>query len=349
MNQSLQTINQPENFLVQSGGETASQAVASQAKALVEARYIMAYRNPRDIDRVREKLMKECKRPSFARVARYFKPIGKGVEGPSIRFAEAALRCMGNITIETMTVYDDREKRIVRVAVTDLEANVPYSQDVTIDKAVERKNPKPGDVVIRTRLNSRNESVSLIEATEDDILNKQNALISKAVRTLGLRLVPGDLIDEAMYFVKKTLNDESAKDPDAAKLSLFDAFGDIGITVEQIKEFIGHDCASLTPKELNDLRGLYSAIRDGEATWAEAVEKKKPKTAEPASSDISDMEKKLRGQVKSAIKPIDPSNSDAGGKVASKTSVKAEKSAPEKEPEESETPATNNEDMFGVE
>lgn len=260
--------------LVMMSNETASNAVAAQAKALVEARYTVAFHRPRDWDRVRESLLKECRRPSFAAVARYRKPVGAGIEGPSIRFAEAALRCMTNITIETMTVYDDREKRIVRVAVTDLEANVPYSLDVTIEKTIERRSVKAGDEVIRSRLNKQGDTVHLIAGTEDDILNKQNALISKAIRTLGLRLVPGDLVDECMTQVKRTKADQDAKDPDAAKRQLFDAFLDIGISAEQLKDYLDNGGAALTAKELADLRGLYAAIRDGEATWREAIDAK---------------------------------------------------------------------------
>lgn len=258
--------------------ETASSAVAAQAKALVEARYTVALHRPRDIDEVRQRLLKECKRPSFAAVARYRKPIGQGVEGPSIRFAEAAIRCMTNITVETITVYDDREKRIVRTMVTDLESNVPYSQDVTIEKTIERRSIKPGDEVLRTRQNSQGNLVHILVGTEDDILNKQNALISKAVRTLGLRLVPGDLVDEAMWQVKQTLKNADAADPDAAKIRLFDSFGEIGIRVSQIKEYLGHDGDTLTPKELADLRGLFAAIRDGETNWREIMDARAPKT-----------------------------------------------------------------------
>ena len=254
--------------------ETASSAVAAQAKALVEARYTVALHRPRDLDTVRERMLKECRRPTFADVARYRKPIGQGVEGPSIRFAEMAVRCMTNITVETMTVYDDREKRIVRVTVTDLESNVPYSQDVTIEKTVERRNSKASDEVLRSRLNSSGQTVHIIVGTEDDILNKQNALISKAVRTLGLRLVPGDIVDECMTLVKKVQRDQDAADPDQAKRRLFDAFAEIGIKASDLKEYLGNDAATLTPKELADLRGIYAAIRDSETNWREVMDNK---------------------------------------------------------------------------
>ena len=74
--------------------ETSSSAIAAQSKAMVESRYIMAMRNPRNWDAVHQDLIKECKRPSFAnnKSAYYVKPIGKGVEGLGIRFVEVALR-----------------------------------------------------------------------------------------------------------------------------------------------------------------------------------------------------------------------------------------------------------------
>lgn len=277
------------------GNETAASAVAAQAKALVEARYTVALHRPRDYDTVRERLLKDCKRPSFAAVARYRKPIGAGIEGPSIRFAEAALRAMTNITVETITVYDDDKKRIVRVMVTDLEANLPYSQDVTIEKTVERRSVKKGDEVLGSRLNSNGDTVHTIRATDDDILNKQNALISKAVRTLGLRLVPGDLIDDAMWQVKETQKNADAADPDSAKIRLFDAFGELGIKAAQLKEYLGHAADTLTPKELADLRGLYAAVRDGEATWREVMDSR-------AGSDKAKPEGKSPGKGAAGLK-----------------------------------------------
>jgi hypothetical protein len=283
--------------------ETASTAMATQAKAMVEARYIMAERHPRDIDQVRSRILHECKRPTFAEVAIYRKPIGKGIEGPSIRFAEAAIRCMGNIDTPVFTVYDDEQKRIVRVCVTDLENNVTYTQDVTVTKTVERRSIKQGEQFISKRLNSFGDQLYILAATDDDILNKQNALISKAVRTLGLRIVPGDIIDEAMWLVRKTAATKDAEDPDAAKCRLFDGFQEQGVTPIQLKEYLGHNNPTLNPAELKELRGLYSALRDGEATWREIMDARKPAT--PVDGDQDKGENKTTrtgGSLKDAIK-----------------------------------------------
>lgn len=249
--------------------ETASTAVAAQAQAAVQARYTVALARPRNIDQVRVALLKECRRPYFAEVARYHKPVGQGVEGPSIRFAEAAARCMGNILVETPTVYDDTEKRIVRVVGTDLETNMTYQKDVTVTKTVERRQAK-GEV-LGTRLGSGGQTLYIIAADDDAILNKENALVSKAMRTVLLRLIPGDLIDESMDQVAATLRDKAAQDPDAARRRVVDGFAAIGIQPNDLVAYLRHGLEKLTPAELVHLRSLYQAIKDGEATWLEVM------------------------------------------------------------------------------
>lgn len=57
--------------------ELAIAAMAAQQKAIVEARYKMALARPRDIDRFRQDLLRDARRPSFAAVAIYRKPVGK--------------------------------------------------------------------------------------------------------------------------------------------------------------------------------------------------------------------------------------------------------------------------------
>ncbi len=263
-----------------SSAETAAIAMAAQQKAIVEARYKMALARPRDLDMVRQAMLKDARRPSFANVAIYHKPVGKGIEGPSIRFVEAAIRNMTNILTETATVSEDDERRVIRVAVSDLETNTYFSQDVTVTKTVERAKLPQGEKPIRVRTNSYGKPVYILHGTDDDILNKQNALISKAVRTLGLRLIPGDLVDEALYYVRQTMAKQDAADPDAAKNRLIDAFSQLGVAVESLKDYVGHELSALDPNELQTLRAIYSAIKDGETSWKAVMDDKAEKDAE---------------------------------------------------------------------
>lgn len=262
-----------------SASESAAIAMATQQKAIVEARYKMALARPRDLDMVRQKMLKDASRPSFATVAIYHKPVGNGIEGPSIRFVESAIRNMTNILTETSTVSEDDERRVIRVAVSDLETNTYFSQDVTVTKTVERRKLPQGEKPIRVRANSNGQPIYILHATDDEILNKQNALISKAVRTLGLRLIPGDLVDEALFEIKKTMAQQDRQDPDAAKHRIIDAFAQIGVSVEALKEFVGHELSALTPNEIQLLRTTYTSIKDGETSWKAVMDDKAEKDA----------------------------------------------------------------------
>ncbi len=256
--------------------ETASAYVAAQAKAVVEARYVMALRRPRNWDQVRQDLLKECRRPSFAhnKSAYYRKPIGDGVEGLGIRFVEVALRCMTNVLVETTMIFEDETKEIHRVSVTDLESNLTYPLDVRVTKTVERSKPGDDGSYVSVRKNSYGKNVYTVPATDDDLLNKRAAQISKAIRTLGLRIIPGDMQDEAEGIIKAIRLDEAARDPDTERKRIADAFNEIGVKAADLTEYLGHTLDTCSPAELVNLRGIYGAIRDGESSWKSVMENK---------------------------------------------------------------------------
>lgn len=258
------------------GIESAASAVAAQAKATVEARYIMALRAPRNWDQVRQDIIRECRRPSFAnnKSAFYRKPIGAGVEGLGIRFVEVALRCMKNVLVESSIVFEDDLKEIHRVTITDLESNVTYPLDVRVSRTVERSKPEDDGSYISARKNSYNKMVYTVRATDDDLLNKRGALISKAIRTLGLRIIPGDMQDEAEEIIKEVRMNDAAADPDKNRKIIADLFSEIGVKASMLSEYLGHDLSICTPKEIVELKAIHGAIANGESTWAEVMDNK---------------------------------------------------------------------------
>lgn len=282
-----QGISQPL-AMANNQGETAALAMAAKQKALVEARFTLAQHRPRDLDAVREKLLKECKRPAFARGALYLKPVGEGITGLSIRFVEAAIAAMGNIYSDVSTIHEDIDKRLIHVEVTDAETNVAHSTEIAVHKTVERSSVRDGDEVLRQRTNSRGRTTYTKRATDDEILNTVNLLVSKAIRTNGLRLVPVWLRDECEEVIRITMENENAQDPDAAKRRLFDAFAALGVGVPALKEWLGHDGVTLLPAERTALLGIYNALKDGETTWAEVMDNRdagRAKAAKPVKPD----------------------------------------------------------------
>jgi hypothetical protein len=289
--------------------ERASAAVAARERAAIEARYIMAERHARDTEGFRLALEKECQRPSFAAVAIYRKPVGKKwnretgkeeeqfIEGPSIRFVETALRCYRNVYPEVVTVFDSPDVRICRVSVTDLESNLTYTTEVTISKTVERKGkqvkggewepPRGRELVGEGRPNSYGDMTYPVRATDDEVLIKQNALLSKAIRTNGQRLLPGDIVEQCVKIIRQTQADRDRKDPDAAKRQVLDAFSEVDVTPADIQAWLGHSMDRIQPAELANLRGIYSAIKNGEATWEEVMDARSPAGSAEAAEAVA--------------------------------------------------------------
>jgi hypothetical protein len=333
-------VSQSQSFggtEVTSQADIASNAMAAHAKAMVESRYIMALRNPRNMDQVRQDLLRECTRPSFANnpSAFYRKPIGNGVEGLGIRFVEVALRCMKNVVIETKMVYENDAVEVHNVTVTDLESNITYPMDVKVSKTVERSKPADDGSYISVRKNSYNKLVYTVPATDDDLLNKRGSLISKAIRTLGLRIIPGDLQDEAEDTIKRIRQNQAAQDPEAERKKLVDAFGGLGVKASDLVAYLGHDLGSCSPAQIVELRGIYGAIREGEATWKSVMANKADSEAEAAGSNEN-------ADPKPEAKKPKPESATAKAAAAAKAQgdkVKPADPAPSDQPAETAPPA----------
>jgi hypothetical protein len=289
--------------------ETSSAAAAERSRALVEARYALAMRRPRDVEAFRVALLKECDRPGFAEGAIYAKPVGRDeVKGLTVRFAEGVLRLYGNLDVSSAIAYDDATKRVMRVEVTDLETVASLSTEVVVEKTVERSNPT-GRRVISQRTNSRGGATYLVEATEDEMLMKGEAIRSKALRSTVLRMVPGDIIEEARERCEKTMRSRDSKDPDASKRQLVDAFATLGVLPGQLCDYLGQPTLDvLDPVALRDLRHVYAALKSGETRWADVMEAVSERRA---GGGASKKKESLTDRVKKAAAAAAPSSADA--------------------------------------
>lgn len=259
--------------------ETVATVLAARAKAEVEARFIVAMKRPRDWDIVRRRLLDACERPGFAGsavekiwgAAWYLKPVGSGIEGFSIRFAEECIRQMGNLDARSTIIWEDEQNRLVSVEVIDLETNISIPTTIAINKTIERKYLKKGEVAISVRTASDGKPVYLRKATEDEVLQKQNSAISKAIRNGVLRLVPGDIQAECRERILQIRAGDMAKDPAKFKRNIIDSFRGLNVKPDDLKVYLDHDIDTCSQAELVALRDLYKTIRDGETTWHEVI------------------------------------------------------------------------------
>lgn len=264
-------------------GDTAGSAMAAQARAQVEAAYVMALRRPRDMDQVRVRLLKASARRRFAEAGRYQRPVGKEknkqtgrweekiAEGLSIRFAEEAARNMGNLNIDSFAIYEDSRKKVVKFVVTDLETNTHWSRTRTIEKTKEKKKVWPEEEIIAQRINSDGEVTFIVEATADDVTKREGAEASKAWRDGILKNLPADIKEECLDAIRATILSQATVDPEGEKKRVVDAFVTVGVEPVHLQAYLGHDLGSVSPAELVSLRGIYTSIREGTTNWGDIM------------------------------------------------------------------------------
>lgn len=249
--------------------EQMSMVLASEAKARIEARFIIGQKMPRNEEDSRQRILDRCKDYEFAAEAIYKKPVSnRDIEGLSIRFAEEALVLWKNMDSETVIVSDTEDKRINRVTTIDYQSNSSFTKMFTAYKTVERKKESDRDV-IDTRRNSAGKLVYIVLATEDEFNNKEAAQESKIRRNQVIALLPADLKRDALETCKKTVAKKLKADPLTERRKVFDAFKAEGIYASELVKIIpSGNIETIDVSEIEHLRQIYIAIREGHATWA---------------------------------------------------------------------------------
>lgn len=258
-----------------------STSIASaQAQAIAEVHALMSFAamHPRNLEQMRQNLLSECRNPSFAERAIYELPFGgKPVRGPTIRFAEGAMRHLENVEITTTLVSSapatprSPGSETWRATMTDYQTRKRWSDEVTVERSVERHNAA-GRHVYGVRTNSQGETVSVVEPTDAEFLAKKNSAKSKACRNLILRWIGPDLQDECASVVRETCERDAADNLETRRREMIDAFATIGVPVSELERYARQPLSSLSPKQVVDLRMIFVGIRDGVGTWAEVLD-----------------------------------------------------------------------------
>ena len=230
----------------------------------IDQQIATAHRFPRSVKRFRDEAMAMVTlNESVAGQCIYALPRdGKTIEGPSARFAEVIASAWGNSRAGAR-VIDDRGDFVVAQGVFhDLERNVAITYEVQ-----RRITDKQG----------RRFKTDMIGVTA-------NAACSIALRNAILKGVPkafwDDMYAEARKVVMGDVKTLANRRADA--VALFQRFG---VTVEQLcakLEVAGVEDISL--EHLVTLRGLVTAIKEGDTTVEEAFGAATPK--QPAREEI---------------------------------------------------------------
>lgn len=218
----------------------------SRASQEVAAAMGIAKRYPRDINAAYSRLMASCKRKGLAEAAIYEYPRGgQKVEGPSIRLAEAAAQCWGNLDFGVVEVEQSAGQSVVMAYAWDLETNTRQVKTFTVKH---ERHTRQG----RTFLTDPRDIYEMVA--------NQGA---RRLRACILGVIPGDVIDDAVAQCEKTLIGDG-KEPIGDRVrKMLAAFAEFSVTQEMVETKLGHKAEAITEAELVKLRKTYTSIKDG--------------------------------------------------------------------------------------
>lgn len=219
----------------------------------IEQQISTARRFPRSVKRFRdEALQMVTLSESVAEQCIYAIPRdGKTIEGPSARFAEVIASAWGNCRAGSRVVDDKGEFVVAQGVFHDLERNVAITYEV--QRRITGKNGK--------------------RYSSDMIGVTANAACSIALRNAILKGVPKAFWED-MYAAARQVIMGDIKTLANRRTAAVAAFQKFGITTEQIVTKLGvAGVEDITLEHLVTLKGLLTAIKDGDTTPEDAFQK----------------------------------------------------------------------------
>ena len=241
------------------GRDTVSETDSSRAIAEVQAAVAAAKNFPRDPVAATDRVLQSCTRQTLAEQAVYSYPRGgQTVTGPSIRLAEAIAQCWGNIQYGVRELITSSDGTVIEAYAHDVETNTRVSR--TFRVAHKRS--------ARGRTQTLSDPRDIYEMTAN-----QGA---RRVRACILAVIPGDVIDAALRQCELTLANTATVDDDSVA-KLVAAFGEVGVTAEQLSHRLGgKHLSAMSSAEMISLRRVYQTLRDGMAKPAQFFPERTP-------------------------------------------------------------------------
>lgn len=174
---------------------------------------------------------------------------GKPIKGPSARFAEIVKSLYRNNAVTSRVVKVDRIERIVTAegVFLDFEGNASTSVE-------ERRSLVGQDGAL---------------LAEGDITLAGSALVAIARRNAILAAVPKPIWRGAYMAVQRLIAGDAALLPETRALTL-EAFALYGVETDQLLRIMGvKSVEAITLEQIPVLRGMFAALKNGEATVQE--------------------------------------------------------------------------------
>jgi hypothetical protein len=170
------------------------------------------------------------------------------IEGPSIRLAEIALACWGNISAASRVVADDGKFVTSQGVAWDMEKNIRISKE-TKRRVTNREGRRFSD---------------------DMVAVTGNAACSISLRNAIVSVIPGIIIKD-VYEAAKKVAAGSAATLGSRRVAAMAKFKEMGVDESRVFSALGvKGLEDINLEKITILIGLYNAIQDKETTIEEA-------------------------------------------------------------------------------
>lgn len=283
--------------------ESGTVAAVAREEAELKGAIFLARQFPRNEFDAANKIVNSCKRSTFAKEARYSFPRGgKTIEGPSVDLARESARCWGNIRYGFRVVSSDEESIHLKGYAHDLETNNYAELEDKFKRKIQRKNKTTG----------LTEWVEPDERDTRELCNRRGAILE---RNCILKVIPPDVVEDAMRVVRDTLQSAASKDLKLSKHEILKtvcaSFDVLGVSAAMIEQRLGHPLDLITSEELVELRAIGKSIRDGNSkreeyfSFPNASAQQVPPNDE-LNSKLNERKAKLKKQASDATTPTPP-------------------------------------------
>lgn len=268
MKKDRKAINMNE-LTQQTNSTNSTQIEISRAVQEVQAAVLVAQKMPRDEIRATKRIMEAAKRKSLAEQASYCYPRGKQtVSGPSIRAAETLAKYWGNISYGTKEISQDLKNHTSEMLAYawDLETNTRVEK---VFQVTHKRDTKTGGYNLT-------DSRDIYELTAN--------MGARRVRACILGVLPSDIVEDFIKECDKTLAGDNDIPFKERLQSMITAFEAIGVNQDMIEKRLGCKADAIIPKQLVDLKKIYTSIKDNFGKIDDYFDTKKNKTIENAEN-----------------------------------------------------------------
>jgi hypothetical protein len=235
-----------------SRGGVMNEMVSSRAAEEVKAAIFLAKKYPRNETAAIARIMQACQRKGLAEIAEYHFPRGSGqVKGPSVHLAKALKAAWGNMDSGFIELERNPGFSKVLAYAWDLETNNRETRVFDIPHVRERKGEHGGNRLL---------------TDPRDIYEMIANQASRRERACILSVIPRDVQDAAIERCHKTLAGSYTEPLIDRVRKMVIAFAQFSVTQEMIAKRFGHNVDVCTETEFATLRGIYTAVKDGQAT-----------------------------------------------------------------------------------